>query len=368
MLAYLSPWMVESSLIFIASWWVKLLLEKGYTVKGTVRNPDDPKNAHLKAMKGAAERLILCKADHLDFAALREAIDGCQDVFHTASAVTYDPKQMVEPAVSETRYVFEAAADAGTVRVRSTLIEKEGETSKSKKKKKEKEKDNMWSNLFYCKPNEILWLKPKKSNSMNYYLYNNSLDSSTRTRSGTSKPINMVSKKTDLVLGPLLRPTLNASAMHVMKYLDCSARKNANAVQGYADVLDVAEAHALVYEEAEGAPGSAFSAPIECSTERTWSASSPGSSPSIRCPTSAQTSSNPSPQTAIQVLEPKAGGARRGVHAGESQSLRHREEQSLQEKGDLANSFYSWITEVRPGPEGSPMIKCIGSSFDCFGS
>ncbi|THU60468.1 hypothetical protein C4D60_Mb07t13070 [Musa balbisiana] len=97
--SYLSPWMVESCASqpraggFIASWWVKLLLEKGYTVKGTVRNPgavttatcmeyssclfpsselpiiqyyivcrsNDPKNAHLKAMKGAAERLILCK-------------------------------------------------------------------------------------------------------------------------------------------------------------------------------------------------------------------------------------------------------------------------------------------------------------------
>ncbi|RZS28186.1 hypothetical protein BHM03_00061752 [Ensete ventricosum] len=103
---------------FIASWLVKLLLEKGYTVKGTVRSPgeiigvqvasfysfvlppsfettaastDDPKNAHLKAMEGAAERLILCKADLLDYDALREAIDGCQGVFHTASPVTDDP-------------------------------------------------------------------------------------------------------------------------------------------------------------------------------------------------------------------------------------------------------------------------------------
>ena len=52
---------------------------------------DDPKNAHLKAMEGAAERLILCKADLLDYDALREAIDGCQGVFHTASPVTDDP-------------------------------------------------------------------------------------------------------------------------------------------------------------------------------------------------------------------------------------------------------------------------------------
>ncbi|KAE8810379.1 Dihydroflavonol-4-reductase [Hordeum vulgare] len=33
---------------FIASWLVKLLLEKGYAVHGTVRNPDDmARNVHL---------------------------------------------------------------------------------------------------------------------------------------------------------------------------------------------------------------------------------------------------------------------------------------------------------------------------------
>ncbi|GAY55486.1 hypothetical protein CUMW_164570 [Citrus unshiu] len=37
---------------FIASWIVKFLLEKGYSVKGTVRNPDDPKNAHLRELEG----------------------------------------------------------------------------------------------------------------------------------------------------------------------------------------------------------------------------------------------------------------------------------------------------------------------------
>uniref|UniRef100_A0A453KX96 NAD(P)-binding domain-containing protein n=1 Tax=Aegilops tauschii subsp. strangulata TaxID=200361 RepID=A0A453KX96_AEGTS len=70
---------------------VKLLLERGYTVKGTVRNPDDPKNAHLKALDGAAERLVLCKADLLDYDAICAAVEGCHGVFHTASPVTDDP-------------------------------------------------------------------------------------------------------------------------------------------------------------------------------------------------------------------------------------------------------------------------------------
>ncbi|GAA0174106.1 dehydratase [Lithospermum erythrorhizon] len=63
---------------YIASWLVKYLLEKGYTVRGTVRNP------------GAKERLTLLKADLLNYESLREAINGCDGVFHTASPVTDD--------------------------------------------------------------------------------------------------------------------------------------------------------------------------------------------------------------------------------------------------------------------------------------
>ncbi|GLT53967.1 hypothetical protein SLA2020_272010 [Shorea laevis] len=76
---------------FIASWIVKLLLEKGYTVKGTLRNPDDPKNAHLKELEGAKERLTLWKTDLLDYESLKAAIDGCDGVIHTASPVMMIP-------------------------------------------------------------------------------------------------------------------------------------------------------------------------------------------------------------------------------------------------------------------------------------
>ncbi|CAN1176634.1 Cinnamoyl-CoA reductase 1 [Linum perenne] len=75
----------------LPNWMVKLLLEIGYSVKGTIRNPDDPKNSHLRELEGASERLTLCKADLLDYESLREAISGCQGVFYTASPVNDDP-------------------------------------------------------------------------------------------------------------------------------------------------------------------------------------------------------------------------------------------------------------------------------------
>ncbi|CAL9196145.1 unnamed protein product [Musa hybrid cultivar] len=116
----------------------------------------------------------------------------------------------------------------------------------------------MNENILFCEPNEILWLKLQKSNSSRNFFTKSSLKFNMLSFTAVERGIELAVVIPVLVLGPLLQPTLNASAMHVIKYLDCSARKYANAVQGYADVLDVAEAHALVYEEAEGAARKRF--------------------------------------------------------------------------------------------------------------
>ncbi|XP_065846935.1 cinnamoyl-CoA reductase 1-like [Euphorbia lathyris] len=70
---------------FLASWLVNLLLSKGYIVNGTLRDPYDDKNAHLKKLENSAENLKLFKAHLLDFAGISGAIQGCTGVFHVAS-------------------------------------------------------------------------------------------------------------------------------------------------------------------------------------------------------------------------------------------------------------------------------------------
>lgn len=100
---------------FIASWLVKLLLARGYTVNATVRNlsqssnslllitcdhnknnvvqskfsnPGDPRKvSHLTALEGADERLRLFEADLMNEGSFDSVIHGCQGVFHTASPV-----------------------------------------------------------------------------------------------------------------------------------------------------------------------------------------------------------------------------------------------------------------------------------------
>jgi hypothetical protein len=47
----------------------------------------DGKNAHLKTLEDAGERLQLVKADMLDYGSVASAVAGCQGVFHVASPV-----------------------------------------------------------------------------------------------------------------------------------------------------------------------------------------------------------------------------------------------------------------------------------------
>jgi dihydroflavonol-4-reductase len=104
---------------FIAAHAVEQLLAAGAIVKGTVRDPADPKNAFLKALPGAAERLTLVAADltaedpfsaHVD-------VDG---ILHMASPYVLDvkdaQKDLVDPALKGTRSLLEAAARSQHVR------------------------------------------------------------------------------------------------------------------------------------------------------------------------------------------------------------------------------------------------------------
>ncbi|KAJ6961663.1 cinnamoyl-CoA reductase 2-like [Populus alba x Populus x berolinensis] len=220
---------------FIASWIVKLLLEKGYSVKGTVRNPADPKNSHLRELEGAQERLTLCKADILDYESLKEAIQGCDGVFHTACPVTDDPDKVMEPAVNGTKNVIMAAAEAKVRRV--VFTSSIGTVYMDPNRSPDVVVDeSCWSDLEYCK------------STKNWYCYGKTVAEQDAWDVARKKGVDLVVVNPVVVLGPLLQPTVNASILHILKYLTGSAKTYANAVQAYVHVRDVAVAHILVFE------------------------------------------------------------------------------------------------------------------------
>jgi cinnamoyl-CoA reductase len=75
---------------------------------------EDAKNAHLRALPGAAERLTLCRADLLDGGALRAAVAGCHGVFHTASPMTDDPVRTVTNEIRTLTTCTAAGKASGT--------------------------------------------------------------------------------------------------------------------------------------------------------------------------------------------------------------------------------------------------------------
>ncbi|KAG6629912.1 hypothetical protein CIPAW_14G117700 [Carya illinoinensis] len=94
---------------YIASWLVKFLLQRGYTVRASVRDPTLNK-----------ERLHLFKENLLEEGSFDTAIQGCEGVFHTASPFYLDVKdpeaELLDPAVKGTLNVLNSCTKSASVR------------------------------------------------------------------------------------------------------------------------------------------------------------------------------------------------------------------------------------------------------------
>eukprot|EP00258_Populus_trichocarpa_P010042 XP_002317270.2 anthocyanidin reductase ((2S)-flavan-3-ol-forming) isoform X2 [Populus trichocarpa] len=104
---------------FVASLLIKLLLEKGYAVNTTVRDPDNQKKiAHLIALQNLGD-LNIFGADLTNEESFNAPIACCDLVFHVATPVNFaseDPENdMIKPAIQGVHNVLKACAKAKTV-------------------------------------------------------------------------------------------------------------------------------------------------------------------------------------------------------------------------------------------------------------
>jgi len=102
---------------YIAVWIVKNLLEKGFSVRGTVRSED--KGAHLKELfKSYGEKFeVVVVEDITKDGAFDEAVKGVDAVEHTASPFHFhatDPDQLITPAVNGTKSILESTLKHGS--------------------------------------------------------------------------------------------------------------------------------------------------------------------------------------------------------------------------------------------------------------
>ncbi|TVU32845.1 hypothetical protein EJB05_24604 [Eragrostis curvula] len=221
---------------FIGSWIVKLLLARGFAVRGTSRRADDPKNAHLWDLDGAEERLTMLQVDLLDRASLRAAFHGCDGVIHTASPMHDNPEEIIEPIIAGTRNVVEAAADAGVRRlVLSSTI---GTMYMNPRRDPDAPLDEAsWSDLDYCK------------STKNWYCYAKTIAEQSAWAAARARGLDLAVVIPVVTLGELLQPSMNTSTLHILKYLTGEAKAYVNEAHAYVHVKDAADAHVRVLLE-----------------------------------------------------------------------------------------------------------------------
>jgi len=116
------PVMVTGANGYVASWLVKRLLDEGITVHAAVRSPENEnKIGHLKeAAAHSKGELKFFKSDLLTPGSYKDAMQGCELIFHTASPFTMDvknpQKELIEPAVRGTENVLASAKEVDAVK------------------------------------------------------------------------------------------------------------------------------------------------------------------------------------------------------------------------------------------------------------
>ncbi|XP_043691144.1 phenylacetaldehyde reductase-like [Telopea speciosissima] len=226
---------------YIASWLVKLLLEKGYTVKASVRDPNDPKKTeHLLALDGAKERLQLVKANLLEEGSFDSIVDGCECVFHTASpfynAVKDPQAELIDPALKGTLNVLGSCAKFPSVKRVVVTSSVAAVAFNGKPRTPEVVVDETWfSNPEFCKESKL------------WYVLSKTLAEEAAWKFAKEKGMDIVTINPAMVIGPLLQPTLNTSAEAILKLVN-GAETFPNSTMGWVNVKDVAIAHILAFE------------------------------------------------------------------------------------------------------------------------
>ncbi|KAH9536566.1 hypothetical protein CY35_16G006000 [Sphagnum magellanicum] len=208
---------------FIASWLVKLLLERGYTVRGTVRNPEKAK--HLLQLPSARDHLKLFSADLLKPGCFDEIVQG------------YPQAQFIDPAVKGTLNVLASCAKAHTKRV--VLTSSVAAVAYTPKWTPGVVIDeSFWSDPDYCRERKL------------WYNLSKTLAEKAAWDFVKEKGLDMVVINPSLVIGPVLQASKNTSSETILEFLDGTTKTFANRALGIVGVKDVAMAHILAYESA----------------------------------------------------------------------------------------------------------------------
>jgi len=237
---------------YIGSWLVKNLLQKGYTVNATVRDPqNEATTGPLLSLPGAAERLKLFHADLCQDGTFDSAVEGCEGVFHLASPMgSSDSSEddFVQPAVKGVLNVLNACSRVKSVRrvvytssvAAACPLNDEGEL------------------ISGCCLDESRWspvdILRKKQHPVNFYYTAKTLAEQAVIEYGLNSSMELVTIGPGYVAGPCLTSTFPSSCEAILglitgNYEGIKLTQSFLGSMPFVHIDDVCEAHIFLMEQ-----------------------------------------------------------------------------------------------------------------------
>ncbi|KAH9602285.1 hypothetical protein KSS87_015446 [Heliosperma pusillum] len=226
---------------YIASWIIKLLLLRRYTVHAALRSPNEAsKTKHLRELEGAKDRLHFFKADLLQDSSFDAAISGCHAVFHTASPVIFSIKHpqvdVLDPAINGTLNVLTSCTKFPSVARVILTSSVAAVVNLDRPRAPHVVVDETWfSDSDLCNKNA------------KWYALSKTLAEEAAWKFAKLNNLHLISINPAMVLGPMLQPTLNQSVAIISNIIN-GAKSYGNVTFGWVHVKDVANAHILALE------------------------------------------------------------------------------------------------------------------------
>ncbi|KAJ4971968.1 hypothetical protein NE237_005067 [Protea cynaroides] len=190
---------------FIGSWLVMKLLQRGYFVNATVRDPGNLKKVkHLLDLPHSDTRLKLWKADLVDEGSFDEPIQGCTGVFHVATPMDFesqDPEnEVIKPAVNGMLNIMRSCLKAKTVR-RVVFTSSAGTVNVQEEQLSEYD-ETKWSDLEFIRAKKMTgWM----------YFASKILTEKAAWEFAEQNNMDLITIIPTLVVGPFIMPSMPPS-------------------------------------------------------------------------------------------------------------------------------------------------------------
>nr|AEX07281.1 DFR [Arachis hypogaea] len=228
---------------FIGSWLVMRLLEHGYTVRATVRDPANMKKVkHLLELPGAKAKLSLWKAELGEEGSFDEAINGCTGVFHVATPMDFESKdpenEVIKPTINGVIDIMKACLKAKTVR--RLIFTSSAGTVNVSEPKKDLYDETCWSDVDFCRRVKMTgWM----------YFVSKTLAEQEAWKFSKEHNMDFITIIPPLVVGPFIMPTMPPSLITALSPITGNEAHYSIIKQGqFAHLDDFCRAHIFLFE------------------------------------------------------------------------------------------------------------------------